>query len=239
MGGVNGGLEGALKGAAMGFLMGAVMGAGYQALGNVFVAAAAVGGAVYSGVAGGAEGLGDFAAGMAGAVCGSIIGNAIVNSGSYNQAQTNETQASPESKQAVKEAVGTGDFEQIKGAVEQGTGKPSGVSGNDVAEALGDAVKTGEFGRGNNPVAQETQGQAEQHILNLQAKKAALDLKEAKSIVEIAFSAAEHFNLENPEIEDGGLMLIKALGVISDLISVSDQRKVINIELKKAYSVSD
>ena len=159
MGAVQGGISGALKGAMWGAAFGGILGAGYQAasvvnLGGAFLAAAAVGGAAYAGVTGGAEGLGDYAAGALGAVYGSAMGNALISgSNTSNQGPAGDSQGSIESKPAVREAVGGGDLEEIKVTVEETTGKPSGLSGNDTADVIRKGIQSGELGRGNNPKA--------------------------------------------------------------------------------------
>ncbi|MBL7157320.1 MAG: hypothetical protein ISS92_04045 [Candidatus Omnitrophica bacterium] len=151
LGGVSGGWGGALKGAAIGFGIGLAVGTGVGVFGPAFGTAVALGGAAYAGTTGGLEGLGDFAAGAVGAFAGYQTGQAIASGLNLGPAQTNETRVSPESKEAINEAVGTGDFEQVKTAVEQGTGKPAGLSGNDVAKVIANGAKNGTLGRGNNP----------------------------------------------------------------------------------------
>ena len=156
LGAVHGGLEGALKGAMWGAAFGGILGAGYGAfnavgLGGAFVATAAVGGAVYAGVTGGAEGLANYAAGALGALYGSAIGNNIVNSGLSSQAQAGDGQESLESNPAIKEAAKNPDFEGVRETVAKESGTPKGLVGNKEAKVIGDNIKNGTFGKGNNP----------------------------------------------------------------------------------------
>ena len=146
-GAFEGGLSGALHGAMWGAAIGGVMGAGYQVFGVGFLVAGAIGGAVYAGVTGGGEGLANYAAGAAGAFYGGSLGSALLNPSSVGS-QTPESNLSPESKEAIKEALATGDFEQVKIAVENGNGKPSGASGNDKAAVIAEAARSGKFGKG-------------------------------------------------------------------------------------------
>jgi len=79
---------------------------------------------------------------MWGAASGVVAGAATT---ALSKATSNLPAASQE---AAKEGAGKGDFEQVKKAVEAGSGKPSGVSGNDVAEVISDSARSGGFGSG-------------------------------------------------------------------------------------------
>ena len=84
--------------------------------------------------------------GGSGAMWGAASGAAT---GAASTALSKATSNLPSASQEVaKEGAGKGDFNQVKKAVVAGSNKPSGASGNDVAEVISNSARSGGFGSG-------------------------------------------------------------------------------------------
>lgn len=103
---------------------------------------------------------------------------------------------------------------------------------------LATSGQNGQLGAGNNPAPPNTQRQTEQRLAKLRAHKDALELKALDRIIRLTtpfLKAIEaHSNFDTGETFGHGL---KAIPILSDLMSYTDQIKAINSRLKESNSM--